>query len=157
MRELRAQTRLCDRAREYASRSFDGELSDFERALLESHLERCEPCRLYSSELEEIVSQLREAPLEKLPHPVALPSRSRVRARALQVGVAAAAAAVAVTATLVGVSQSKRPSGEPATNIAAIVAERQDVEQLHQIIAASQAPNTDRIWSLSLSGGQRPT
>jgi anti-sigma factor RsiW len=157
MRELRAQNRVCERAREYSSRRLDDELSDFERALLESHLERCEPCRLYSSELEEIVSRLRNAPLEQLPHPIALPSRSRVRARALQVGVAAAAAVVAVSATLVGVSQSKRPSGRPAVNTAAIVADKQDVQQLHQIIAAVNAPDIDRIWSLSLKGGQRPT
>jgi len=49
MRELRAQNRVCDRAREYSSRSLDGELSDFERALLETHLERCDACRAYAA------------------------------------------------------------------------------------------------------------
>jgi predicted anti-sigma-YlaC factor YlaD len=102
MRELRAQNRVCDRAREYSSRSLDGELSDFERALLETHLERCDECRAYATELAEIVTRLRAAPLEALPHPVALPSRRRVRTRALQGAAAAAAAVVAVTAGLVG-------------------------------------------------------
>ncbi len=156
MRELRAQTRLCDRAREYASRSFDGELSDFERALLESHLERCEPCRLYAHELEGIVARLREAPLERLSHPVVLPARRRLRARGLQAGFAAAAAAVAVTAGLVGSFQSQRPSAIPPTDVAAIMADAQDVQQLHQIIAAAGAPDSDRIWALALNGGQRP-
>jgi len=66
MRELRAQNRVCDRAREYSSRSLDGELSDFERALLETHLERCDACRAYAVELAEIVTRLRLEPLEAL-------------------------------------------------------------------------------------------
>jgi predicted anti-sigma-YlaC factor YlaD len=145
MRELRAQNRVCDRAREYSSRSLDGELSDFERALLETHLERCDPCRAYGLELAEIVTRLRAAPLEALPQPVSLPSRRRVRARALQGAAAAAAAAVAVTAGLVGTLQSHptqaRPNPNP--NLEALIRaddfHPQDVQLLHQILAAANA------------------
>src|ERR671935_1604196 len=100
MRDLRSQSRLCDRAREYSSRGLDGELSDFERALLENHIERCGSCRAYAAELEQIVGRLRSAPLEAVPRPISLPSRRRPPARVFQVAAAAAAAAVAATAGL---------------------------------------------------------
>jgi anti-sigma factor RsiW len=147
MRDLRSHSRLCDRAREYFSRGLDGELSEFERALLENHLERCEPCRAYSAELEQIVGRLRAAPLEALSHPVSLPSRRRARTRVIQVAAAGTAAAVAATAGLVGALQSHRPSnGRPAAfrSIASIVNSEdfhsQDIQMLHQFRAAARAP-----------------
>ena len=145
MRDLRSQSRLCDRAREYSSRGLDGELSEFERALLESHLERCEACRLYSVELEQIVGRLRLAPLEALSQPISLPSRRRARTRVLQVAAAGAAAAVAVTAGLVGSLQSHQPATpRPTVDFATIVnaedLHSQDVQELHQFRAIVQAP-----------------
>jgi anti-sigma factor RsiW len=140
MRAVRAQNRVCDRAREYASRALDDELSDFERALLGSHLERCEACRAYSAELEQIVGHIRLAPLEPLSQPITLPSRRRGRARILQVAAASAAAAVAATAGLVGALESRQPeAARPTTNLAAIVHPEdfhsQDVQEMHQIQA----------------------
>src|SRR6266540_3353743 len=118
MRELRAQSRVCDRAREYSSRALDGELSDFERALLETHLERCGACRAYSIELAEIVTRLRVA----LPHPISLPpARRRARARVLQGAAAVAAAAVAATAGLAGSLQSHPTQARPNLNLEAMI------------------------------------
>jgi anti-sigma factor RsiW len=158
MRELRSQSRVCDRAREYSSRSLDGELSDFERALLESHLERCAACNAYAAELSEIVTRLRVAPLEAIPHPVSLPSRRRVRARAFQGAAAAAAAAVAVTAGLVGSLQSNRPATvRPNANLNALiqsdVQHSQDVQLLHQFRAVSNAPKINTVLARN---GQKP-
>ena len=144
MRELRAQNRVCDRAREYSSRSLDGELSDFERALLETHLKRCDACHAYAVELGEIVSRLRLAPLEALPQPVSLPSRRRVRARALQGAAVAAAAAVAVTAGLVGALQSHPTQGRSNLTLDALIRSdnfhSQDVQLMHQIRAMANMP-----------------
>jgi len=145
MRELRAQNRVCDRAREYSSRSLDGELSDFERALLETHLERCDACRAYAVELAEIVTRLRLEPLEALPHPVSLPSRRRVRARALQGAAAVAAAAVAATAGLVGSLQSRPAEVRPNPTLDALIRSSddfhsQDVQLMHQIRAMANMP-----------------
>jgi predicted anti-sigma-YlaC factor YlaD len=144
MRELRAQNRVCDRAREYSSRSLDGELSDFERALLETHLERCEPCRAYAAELAEIVARLRTAPLEALPHPVALPSRRRVRLRTLQGAAAAAAAVVAATAGLVGSLQSHPTQARPNLTLQSLIHADDfnsgDVQLMHLIRATAKAP-----------------
>jgi anti-sigma factor RsiW len=157
MRELRAQNRVCDRAREYSSRSLDGELSDFERALLETHLERCEPCRAYAVELAEIVARLRTAPLEALPHPVALPSRRRVRVRALQGAAAAAAAVVAVTAGLVGSLQSHPTQARPNLTLEALIRADDfnsgDIQLLHQINASNNAPKKAIVLARN---GQKP-
>jgi predicted anti-sigma-YlaC factor YlaD len=153
MRELRAQNRVCDRAREYSSRSLDGELSDFERALLETHLERCDACRAYAVELAEIVTRLRLEPLEALPHPVSLPSRRRVRARALQGAAAVAAAAVAATAGLVGSLQSHPNPARPNLNLGALVSaddfNSQDVQLMHQIRASANAPKKSLVLARS--------
>jgi predicted anti-sigma-YlaC factor YlaD len=153
MRELRAQNRVCDRAREYSSRSLDGELSDFERALLETHLERCDACRAYAVELAEIVTRLRLEPLEALPHPVSLPSRRRVRARALQGAAAVAAAAVAATAGLVGSLQSHPNEARPNLTLEALIRaddfNSQDVQLMHQIRASANAPKKSLVLAHS--------
>ena len=157
MRELRAQNRVCDRAREYSSRSLDGELSDFERALLETHLERCDECRAYAAELTEIVTRLRAAPFEALPHPVALPSRRRVRTRALQGAAAAAAAVVAVTAGVVGSLQSHPTQARSNLTLPALIRaddfHSQDVQLMHQIRAAANAPKKAIVLARN---GQKP-
>jgi anti-sigma factor RsiW len=150
MRDLRSHSRLCDRAREYSSRGLDGELSEFERALLENHLERCEPCRAYSVELEQIVGRLRLAPLEALPHPISLPSRRRARGRVLQVAAAGAAAVVAVTAGLVGGIQSHQPAApRPNLNLSPIVNSEDfhslDVQEAHQFRAATRIPEANFV------------
>jgi ferric-dicitrate binding protein FerR (iron transport regulator) len=158
MRELRAQSRVCDRAREYSSRSLDGELSDFERALLETHLERCAACRAYSVELTEIVTRLRVAPLEALPQPISLPSRRRVRARVFQGAAAVAAAAVAATAGLVGSLQSHPTEARPNPTLDAIVRaddfHSQDVQLMHQFRAMANMPKKSIVLAQS---GKKPT
>ena len=158
MRELRAQNRVCDRAREYSSRSLDGELSDFERALLETHLERCDACRAYAVELAEIVTRLRLEPLEALPRPVSLPSRRRVRARALQGAAAVAAAAVAATAGLVGSLQSHPNQARPNLNLEALIraddVNSGDIQLMHQMRASANAPKKALVLARS---GKKPT
>jgi len=158
MRELRAQSRVCDRAREYSSRSLDGELSDFEHALLETHLERCEPCRAYSVDLAEIVTRLRANPMESLSQPISLPSRRRVRARALQGAAALAAAAVAATAGLVGSLQSQ-PSSQGHQSFQTLMRaddtyHSQDVQLMHQFRAMANMPKKAVVLARS---GQKPT
>jgi len=158
MRELRAQSRVCDRAREYSSRSLDGELSDFERALLETHLERCAACRAYSVELTEIVTRMRVAPLEALPEPISLPSRRRARARVFQGAAALAAAAVAATAGFVGSMQSHPTPVRPNPSLEALIRaddfHSQDVQLLHEINARANMPKKSIALSIS---GQKPT
>ncbi|MGH3132120.1 MAG: zf-HC2 domain-containing protein, partial [Gaiellaceae bacterium] len=97
---------LCDRTREWVALSLDGELSEFESALMTAHLERCEPCRVFQVELGAITAELRSRPLETLRRPIELPARRRfVPARHVQIAAAAAlvvgAAALAIGAIVV--------------------------------------------------------
>ena len=105
--------RRCDRARQWISLQLDGELSEFERALLDAHLESCAECRAFEGDVSTITGQLRAAPPESLTQPVVLPSRRHGLLRPLRVGAAAAAVvAVAGVATLIGSfrSESTLPS-----------------------------------------------
>jgi predicted anti-sigma-YlaC factor YlaD len=83
----------CDRARQWASADVDGELSAFERFLLENHLAGCPPCREYSTSVGGLTKALRAAPLE--PFEVIVTGRNRRRV-SLRFAPAAAAMAVAV-------------------------------------------------------------
>lgn len=122
---------LCDRTREWAALELDGELSEFERALMRAHLDRCAECRDFATDVGEIAVRLRAAPLEALARPVTLPARRRV-ASFRHVQVAAAAAVVLVAAGLGGLYGSVR-SEEPvlsaapgghATSLAAVSEDR---------------------------------
>jgi predicted anti-sigma-YlaC factor YlaD len=92
---------LCERTREWVALRLDGELSDFEVAIMNSHLERCDGCRAFSVDVAAITRELRSAPLEPVRRPVEVdwPRRLRMPLRHLQV---AAAAALVVVATGLG-------------------------------------------------------
>jgi predicted anti-sigma-YlaC factor YlaD len=93
----RLHPRSCERAREWVSLRLDAELSEFERVLLHSHLERCSGCAAYAETVSAATHALRRASLQRLPKPVTLPARRRVLPlRTYQAGVAAAVVAVAV-------------------------------------------------------------
>jgi Putative zinc-finger len=88
---------LCERARSWAALAPDGELSELERKLLDSHLSRCAACGRFAVEVAALAAELRDTALQPLPRPVALPVWHRRRAWA-SVRAVSAAAAVAVMA-----------------------------------------------------------
>ena len=88
----------CDRVREWISLELDGELSRFERVLVDRHVDSCEGCAAFSADVRAFTGALRTAPVEELERPVALPVRRRAPLRSLQV----AAATLAVAAVAVG-------------------------------------------------------
>jgi len=95
----------CSRARQWISLEVDGELSRFEQALLRDHLRGCDCCRVFQADVGTVSRELRQARLEALLQPVALPAaRRHARSRPLQ-ALAAAALSVAALgiATTVGV------------------------------------------------------
>jgi predicted anti-sigma-YlaC factor YlaD len=108
MRLFEARAPLCDRAREWISLQLDGELSEFERVLLEGHLANCADCSEFRADAASISSHLRLAPLTRLERPVVLPRRPRVSARALPVVAAAAAAIVVAAGSTLGVATVNR-------------------------------------------------
>jgi anti-sigma factor RsiW len=101
---LKLVPRSCERAREWASLRLDGELSEFEQALLDAHLERCAPCAQYARNVVSATEALRRADASPLSAPIALPLRRRtLPLRAISAGAAAAAIFAAVgLGTLIG-------------------------------------------------------
>jgi predicted anti-sigma-YlaC factor YlaD len=87
----------CERSRQWASASVDGELSTFERALLADHLEHCASCREFSLVISDLTTALRAAPRERIEGL----SIGRVR-RHVRLRLAPAAAAMAVAAVGLG-------------------------------------------------------
>lgn len=92
---------LCERARSWAALAPDGELSELERKLLDSHLERCSACGRFAREVAALAAELRHAALEPLPRAVTVPSRRR---RPAYAGMRAAGAAAAVAVMALGIA-----------------------------------------------------
>lgn len=105
---------ICERVRFQVSLELDGELSQFEQAMLTAHVARCAECRAYQDDLLAITRQLRTTPLELLESPIVLPRRRRALARPFQV-VAVAAVALAAVGSVTGLLQSGR-STQPQRN-----------------------------------------
>jgi anti-sigma factor RsiW len=82
----------------------DGELSQLERAMVTSHLDRCPACAAYRAEVSAFTRALREAPLEPMVRSIQIQRRRRHTGARLQV---AAAAAITVAA-FVGANQAFR-------------------------------------------------
>jgi predicted anti-sigma-YlaC factor YlaD len=117
VRLVKPLTKQCERARESASLRLDGELSEFERALLAAHLSKCEGCRSFAAELEAVTARVRSTPLERLEQPVVLPSRRRLLTRRpVEV---AAAAALMLTALGIAGALSTIESANPTISFGA--------------------------------------
>lgn len=102
----------CERAREWSSLGLDGELSEFERALLRAHLARCASCSAYAETVTHATAELRRAPFVPLAAQVELPRR---RGRVLPLRAIQAASATAALAAAVGLgallgAHSSQPS-----------------------------------------------
>ena len=93
-----ARAALCERARGWASLAPDDELSELERKLLDSHLDRCPACASFALEVAAVAKALRTARPEPLPQPVAVTvwRRRPAYASIRSVGAAAAVALMAV-------------------------------------------------------------
>jgi anti-sigma factor RsiW len=110
MRALLARAKRCDRAREWISLQLDGELSEFERIVLEAHVARCSDCREFRVEVRGISLELRHAPLEPLARTIELPRLTRFSGRTLQFAAAAAAAIAVGAGSSLGVITADRSS-----------------------------------------------
>jgi anti-sigma factor RsiW len=102
MQARSATPRDCDRVRQQLSLRLDVECSEFERALLESHLGVCGACRAFACDIEGFTGALRAAPLVELAVPVRLPSQRRRRVSALGSFSAVATVAAIVLSAIAG-------------------------------------------------------
>jgi predicted anti-sigma-YlaC factor YlaD len=113
----------CERARKWISRRLDGDLSELEGALLETHLELCVACRTFGDDVAAITFELRRAQVALTERP-STPAR---RQRRLTRPAAAVAAAAAVVVTgLVGalgfggISGGSQPPRRPTYGLIAL-------------------------------------
>lgn len=107
---------VCDRVRAQISAGLDDELSQLERAMIASHVERCAACREYEAGLTAVTGMLRSTPLEPIERPIAVRRIRRpvdVRPR-LQVAAAAAAAAAVVLFAASELSGTQALDPDPA-------------------------------------------
>ena len=141
---------ICDRFRSQISLELDGELSQLERAMLGSHLDRCDGCRVFRAEAVSVTRALRETRLARLSMPVAVRRRRPLVTARLQ------AAAVAATAfAVVGVSSQlaahqTRP-GSPALRTGQVVEFPTQAELEHEL-ALLQSPK-----GIELARAGKPT
>jgi predicted anti-sigma-YlaC factor YlaD len=132
----------CDRARQWASLELDGELSSFERALLENHVVGCPSCSEFRAEIGSLTGALRAAPYEPFDGVVL----ARVR-RGIRLRLAPAAAAMAVAAVGIGsILASASFRGSPVGHIA------QSVDVTPAMASAASNPDT---MNLSMSEALR--
>src|SRR5919197_5607379 len=115
MRRIPAQSWACERARRAISLRLDGELSELEEAVLDSHLASCAHCTVFAADVAATTTTLRAAPLEVLGRRIELPLRRRAafgpRAATAWVAGAAAAAAALLAVTVL---PSNRVEGPPS-------------------------------------------
>jgi len=136
------QPSSCARTREWISFALDSELSDFERFLMEHHVERCGDCTLFARDTRLITEGLRSTSLESPSAPVTVGLQQRARlgrlrvANVLPVAVAAAAMFLATTFTpdRAGLVGSSKPSFEsaaapPTTNELVLEVRRRNLQQ----------------------------
>jgi predicted anti-sigma-YlaC factor YlaD len=136
----------CEHARVWAALAPDGELSEFERRSLRSHLHTCDSCARFASEVESVALLLREAELDRPTILTAIPRTVRRRqalaARGRPVAAAAAVALMALgIASRAPLEVEKRDSGVSTTTSAVERTELQSLRALRQgaILAADRA------------------
>lgn len=146
---------FCDRARAWAALAPDGELSELERKLLGSHLDRCDACASFAVHVAAVAVELRASSLEPLPRPV---STAVCRRRGYGgVRAAGAAAAVALMAFGVGARAPISPDdgrtlGFPRVTNFADNAER----EVALIIRRSENDNERSRFRPTVEGVTRP-
>ena len=123
----------CERARQWASLELDGELSGFERALLEDHVAGCPSCSEFRREIGGLTGALRAAPHEPFEGIVIGRIRRRARMRLAPAAAAMAVAAVGLGSILASSSFRDGPVGRLAVS---------SVDVIPDVASAATAPDT---------------
>ena len=137
----------CERARTWVSLGLDGELSELEGAMFDSHLAQCPACRRFALDATAFTAALRAQPLEAAKRPVTLSRQPRrIRLRTLEV---AAAALVTVAVGVAGLAGSLRSDQQTPQVDLRLVPERSLEDDTVDVVAARRAnllATTSRAW-----------
>jgi Putative zinc-finger len=117
------QPSSCSRTRQWISLGLDGQLSEFERFLMDDHIGRCADCTAFERDLRRLTAGVRSTPLEKVSVPVRIeqprhPARLGRVGLANVVSVAVTAASVFVAMTFLPERAGVVPSNDEALQIA---------------------------------------
>jgi anti-sigma factor RsiW len=132
----------CERALIWAALLPDGELSRFERRLLEVHLARCPDCARHADQFAAIVEVVRDTPRESPFAPVRVVRRPRFGRHGLgrlALGGSAAAAAVAALAFTLTTTVGRSPSGSQPTAPLIVVGSSQGTDDEARLWRETQA------------------
>ena len=133
----------CDRAREWASLRLDDELSLLEEELLARHLELCEECRAFESDVRWASDVIRLTPQERPAQRLTMPAAPKPRVTARRVTAIAATAALALGALMGAVldsPSSTAPSDEPDLTLLTNQRDADEFRQLPRTRILSPAP-----------------
>lgn len=128
------QTVACEQAGQWISLRLDGELSEFEQAGLDWHLECCAGCRSLAAELTGVAQLLRSAPLVERERESAwaMPTRRRLLIPARRTAFAAVGSAAAATLAFVFLGSSGSHPSRHAFEFRSAAAEIRFVH-VHQV------------------------
>ncbi len=116
---------VCERVREQVSLLLDGELSELEERMLESHVAQCPPCADFRVSVTTFTESLRAAPFEVLETPIVVQRRRVISMSRLQVGVAAV---LALAALGLGTRLQSEPTSSASLEARAITRFPSDAE-----------------------------
>ena len=146
-----ASPAICERARAWVSLRLDGELSEFEDALLTAHLGRCDACSDYEGSVHGAVQALRAEQLELLTHPVGVYSRRRALLR--PTALARAAALVVAGIGLATVLNSQPSQHFPATPVPQVApSDNRDLQEARQLRVAQLGAVPGAVSQLGVRG-----
>ena len=133
---------VCERVRAQVSLQLDRELSELERRMMESHLDRCSECDAFEQDVAALTKSLRHAPLESPRRRVVVHAPRRVSFARVQVGVAAAVAVVSlgVAVQFAGSEPEQLPASWSSPGASFHVATDDELAlEVRQILAAGHA------------------
>jgi anti-sigma factor RsiW len=130
---------VCERVRAQVSIELDGELSELERRMLDSHLASCLSCRNYAADVVAFTTELRNAPLERMSRPIHIHRPRHVATARVHVGLVAALA-IAVVGSVLQLGLPAPQGGSPRDELPTrfpTLAEGQN--EMKQVIADGRA------------------
>lgn len=133
---------VCERVRAQVSLQLDGELSELERRMTESHLARCPECGAFEQDVAMLTQSLRDAPLERPRDPVVVYAPRRVSLARIHGGVAAAVAVVSLGVAVQFAGSEPEQLPATASSLGASFHVETDDElarEVRQILAAGRA------------------
>jgi ferric-dicitrate binding protein FerR (iron transport regulator) len=139
-----SRSAVCERARAWASLLPDGELSLFERRLLDAHCVRCSECRRLRADVASLTTIVRGTPLDEMARPVRVPS-ARLRSWRPASGVLASGGVAALAFVLAVWIGPQAHTGRTTTQV---VSAPPIILIPEQLTDESQA-----IWNLKRSRG----